>query len=352
MKPYNCLDHASLINVPSNVKKLIYPFFFVLSFHFPTDNPKMDPSIELEQELTSLLNRYNVHRYAVVLSLPTGVIRVYSSHSIKDEDLGVLTHTFLNALKTTDPSLENTVTDEDGCNLRRSLAYQSMNLNLKDQRAVKEHIEECFKLLQQMPCKSVAKAWIRIIEPKKQTRYPYKMEERSKPHWWPDNVRHVEPDHLLKKERVNLLVHILLKCEVMIRDLRDSLTKLDLDDNKLRIAEETLFVRKAIQMGNLETIQVSDFHDKSNKRVARKRRRGDDQKDDKLGIAFDPALGLSKEALLVDSSSRSASVPVALQAPVSSDGSENGDFDLSDLSDLTELNDESILGSIDRNELL
>jgi hypothetical protein len=352
MKPYNCLDDPPLRSIPSNDKKLIYPFFFFLYFYIPSDNPEMDPSIELEQELISLLNRYNVHRYAMVLSLPTGVIRVYSSHSIKDEDLGVLTHTFLNALKTTDPSFENTITDEDGCKLRRNLAYQSMDLNLKDQGAVKAHMEECFKLLQQMPCKSVAKAWIRIIEPKKQTRYPYKMEERSKPHWWPENVRHVEPDHLLKKERVNLLVHILLNSEVMIRDLRDSLIKLDLDDNKLRIAEETLLVRKAVQMGNLETIQVSDFHDKCNKRIARKRRRGDSQKDDKLGIAFDPALGLSKEALSVDYSSHSGRVSMAIQAPVSSDGSENGDFDLSDLSDLTELNDESILGGIDRNELL
>jgi len=59
-------------------------------------------------------------------------------------------------------------------------------------------LETRFRQLQQLCCKIVAKAWIKVIEPKKQTRYPYNRAEESKPEWWPDDVRHKEPDHLMK----------------------------------------------------------------------------------------------------------------------------------------------------------
>ena len=59
-------------------------------------------------------------------------------------------------------------------------------------------LETRFRQLQQLSCKIVAKAWIKVIEPKKQTRYPYNRGEESKPDWWPDDVRHKEPDHLMK----------------------------------------------------------------------------------------------------------------------------------------------------------
>ena len=59
-------------------------------------------------------------------------------------------------------------------------------------------LETRFRQLQQLCCKIVAKAWIKVIEPKKQTRYPYNRGEESKPEWWPDDVRHKEPDHLMK----------------------------------------------------------------------------------------------------------------------------------------------------------
>lgn len=59
-------------------------------------------------------------------------------------------------------------------------------------------LETRFRQLQQLCCKIVAKAWIKVIEPKKQTRYPYNRGEESKPEWWPNDVRHKEPDHLMK----------------------------------------------------------------------------------------------------------------------------------------------------------
>ena len=72
-------------------------------------------------------------------------------------------------------------------------------------------LETRFRQLQQLVCKIVAKAWIKVIEPKKQTRYPYNKGEESKPTWWPSNVRHKEPDHLMKPERITLLM-TMLRC--------------------------------------------------------------------------------------------------------------------------------------------
>ncbi|KAG8894541.1 hypothetical protein FRB99_001195, partial [Tulasnella sp. 403] len=66
-----------------------------------------------------------------------------------------------------------------------------------------------FHCLQQTTCKLVAKCWIKVIEPKKQNKYPYQKGEESKPEWWPENIRHKEPDHLLKHERNTLLLAIL-----------------------------------------------------------------------------------------------------------------------------------------------
>lgn len=56
-----------------------------------------------------------------------------------------------------------------------------------------------FEELQQQTCKIIIKSWIKVIEPKKQTRYPYNRGEDGKPAWWPDHVRHKEPDHLVKQ---------------------------------------------------------------------------------------------------------------------------------------------------------
>lgn len=55
-----------------------------------------------------------------------------------------------------------------------------------------------FAALQQHTCKLVVKAWIKVIEPKKQMKFPYNKGEELKPAWWPEGVRHREPDHLSK----------------------------------------------------------------------------------------------------------------------------------------------------------
>lgn len=66
--------------------------------------------------------------------------------------------------------------------------------------------EQRFKSIQQSACKTIAKAWIKLIAPKKQSNHPYTGAEAKAPEWWPkptgstkeERVRHKEPDHLHK----------------------------------------------------------------------------------------------------------------------------------------------------------
>ena len=62
-----------------------------------------------------------------------------------------------------------------------------------------------FKDMQQSACKVMGKAFVKLVEPKKQTHHPYTKGDEKAPMWWPPTtgaeavrVRHKEPDHLLK----------------------------------------------------------------------------------------------------------------------------------------------------------
>ncbi|KFA79914.1 hypothetical protein S40288_10030 [Stachybotrys chartarum IBT 40288] len=89
-------------------------------------------------------------------------------------------------------------------------------IRVADPRATTAFYEARFTKCQQEICRQVAKEWIKAIEPKKQSTHPYKKGETDASTWWPrgghsgqDKVRHKEPDHIFKNERVNLLIHIL-----------------------------------------------------------------------------------------------------------------------------------------------
>lgn len=71
-------------------------------------------------------------------------------------------------------------------------------LVIGDTRAVETFYQTRLRQMQQLMCKVVAKAWIKVIEPKKQSNFPYNRGDESKPSWWPKTVRHKEPDHLMK----------------------------------------------------------------------------------------------------------------------------------------------------------
>ncbi|KAL5351007.1 hypothetical protein ACLOAV_004581 [Pseudogymnoascus australis] len=73
---------------------------------------------------------------------------------------------------------------------------------------------KCFQDMLQSGCKVMGKAWVKLLEPRKQSTYPYTKGEEKRPPWWPattgpNQIRHKEPDHLHKRERIILLIHIL-----------------------------------------------------------------------------------------------------------------------------------------------
>ncbi len=80
-------------------------------------------------------------------------------------------------------------------------------LRIGNTEEVFEYYQTRLKDIQQNACKLIAKAWVRLIEPKKQSNHPYTAGDEKAPDWWPkpwgptkdDKVRHVEPDHLLKR---------------------------------------------------------------------------------------------------------------------------------------------------------
>jgi hypothetical protein len=81
------------------------------------------------------------------------------------------------------------------------------HLTIGDEAEVEKFYHVRFKDMQQSSCKVMGKAFVKLVEPKKQTHYPYTKGNPKAPPWWPpmtgDNqVRHREPDHLLKPGRL------------------------------------------------------------------------------------------------------------------------------------------------------
>ncbi|KAH0609991.1 uncharacterized protein H6S33_012537 [Morchella sextelata] len=93
--------------------------------------------------------------------------------------------------------------------LQEEVEYKG--LDITNEEEVNTFFETRLRQMQQLVCKVVAKCWIKVIEPKKQSNFPYNRGEESKPSWWPANARHKEPDHLMKPERLRLLL-TMLRC--------------------------------------------------------------------------------------------------------------------------------------------
>ncbi|KAG8990580.1 hypothetical protein FRB90_001701 [Tulasnella sp. 427] len=108
------------------------------------------------------------------------------------------------------------------------------------------YYNDVFQRMQQNAAKIIAKCWIKIIEPKKQSRHPYREAEESRPSWWPIGIRHKEPDHLLAKERQGLLVGILRAGVIPIRELEKKTfeTVRDLSEDRLAMLKELFLVAR------------------------------------------------------------------------------------------------------------
>jgi hypothetical protein len=87
------------------------------------------------------------------------------------------------------------------------IAATKKGIRIGDSDLVWKFYEQRFKNCQQTACKLIAKAWVKAVEPKKQSHHPYTGKDEKAPEWWPkpwgnmkdERVRHKEPDHLYKK---------------------------------------------------------------------------------------------------------------------------------------------------------
>lgn len=80
---------------------------------------------------------------------------------------------------------------------------KTMLLKISDEEEVTKFYSCRFKDMQQTSCKLMGKAFVKLVEPRKQTHHPYTGGDERAPSWWPEmfgefGVRHKEPDHLLK----------------------------------------------------------------------------------------------------------------------------------------------------------
>ena len=86
---------------------------------------------------------------------------------------------------------------------------KTQQLRIGDDAEVLKFYYVRFKDMQQSSCKVMGKAFVKLVEPKKQTHHPYTKGDVKAPPWWPptvgeNHVRHKEPDHLLKPGKIEL----------------------------------------------------------------------------------------------------------------------------------------------------
>ncbi|KAM0786887.1 hypothetical protein ACM66B_002312 [Microbotryomycetes sp. NB124-2] len=81
------------------------------------------------------------------------------------------------------------------------------------------------EIIPQQVSKTIAKLWVKVIEPEKQSFYPYNRGDAGAPPWWPRSIRHKEPDHLYKVERITLLATLIRCTRRPIEDFEDALGK-------------------------------------------------------------------------------------------------------------------------------
>ena len=119
-----------------------------------------------------------------------------------------------------DTSTEDNSSEEDDSSDdedRANLVPEYKQIRIGDEEAVRKCYHDNLEAIQQIPCKHIAKAWVKVVEPKKQANHPYnggktKWEAIAKygreqqgrmtaPPWWPDVdiCPHTEPDHIKKQ---------------------------------------------------------------------------------------------------------------------------------------------------------
>ncbi|KAL4736048.1 hypothetical protein BDV11DRAFT_211594 [Aspergillus similis] len=141
-------------------------------------------------------------------------------------------------------------------------SYPMTMLPIGNKSVLRSYYEKAFECLQQTNCRILAKAYIKLVEPRKQVTYPYNGHklvagipqqfdpEETRPLWWPTGVTHREPDHLRKPERIRLLIHILCEvreshaiCVEKLREADQAIRRQILPVERLQVLDEIYRVR-------------------------------------------------------------------------------------------------------------
>ncbi|KAB8229224.1 DUF2841 domain-containing protein [Aspergillus alliaceus] len=151
--------------------------------------------------------------------------------------------------------------DSDSNSPGSTIRWTALRLGQKE--LLRTYYEKAFENFQQLNCRAIAKAFVKLVEPRKQVNHPYNGRkttagssqrvdpELTKPKWWPTGVTHREPDHLLKAERIRLLVHIL--CELKeshgitadkLKDAGQDVRRQIMPSERLRVLDEIYYVRE------------------------------------------------------------------------------------------------------------
>ncbi|CAG8893510.1 unnamed protein product [Penicillium egyptiacum] len=206
-----------------------------------------------------------------------------------------------------------------------------VTISIIDRTLLRKYYEKAFQNLQQTNCRALAKAYIKLVEPRKQMIFPYNGRmvvagvtqqldpEVTKPPWWPRRVRHREPDHLLKEERIKLLIHILCELRtshrITARKLREADQRIRrhifpaerlciLDEiYRVRREEEDLLEGKSVWICRMNLPEATGATFNHNEYT-------------RQSIPFDPASPISSTTSACVKSGSTKDAPPALFAPV------------------------------------
>lgn len=170
------------------------------------------------------------YEFAVLVKRPDADVQAIYSDSV-DPEAQLLLENAMRVIPRTTTSFSI------GCQRNKRQPPRTQRLLLSDKTQVDFYFQSVFCVINQQRCKAIAKAWIKVVEPKKQSKYPYIKGEASKPSWWPSDVVHRGSDHLKKPERIRLLVAILSRHLPSLNDSKLFL-KLKRSTSSLPISED------------------------------------------------------------------------------------------------------------------
>ncbi|RDH26985.1 kinesin [Aspergillus welwitschiae] len=255
---------SSFLCTPTNLPYAHYSLIFL------NDNgePQVVESSSIQDHHTTVFTPEVRDRFLEIIGVKTG----YKNHSIDSLNLATPSYDCLEKASYHLRKKRRRANTKDfvpvmptsGSELPSSLPGAEddrIGLKISETDRLKQYYADSLKYFKQVNCRVILKAFIKFIEPCKQTKHPYNGgnpkdcntkgdPEKTKPEWWPRDIRHREPDHLSKPERIGLIVHIM--CKLGRSDITaDRLLeiayscKLNLKDpEKFAIIEEILNVRK------------------------------------------------------------------------------------------------------------